>query len=103
MGLRERLLEIKERQKKSIPSRVFFNHFFAITYCISCNDDRFKLKKIPFYNKIKIKTIEWSERVSTGSSVCVCESLNVSVCAVCENGYLISAITHTDCEGMQYI
>lgn len=60
MGLRERLLELKERQAKSIPSRVFFNHFFAITYCISYNEDKFKLKKIPYYNGIKIKNPDFN-------------------------------------------
>lgn len=55
MGFTEILLEKRERQAKSIPSRVFFNHFFAITYFISCNEDRFKLKKIPYYNGIKIR------------------------------------------------
>ena len=60
MELRERLLEIREREAKSIPSKVFFNHFFAITYCISCNDDRFKLKRIPYYNGIKIKNPDFN-------------------------------------------
>jgi hypothetical protein len=54
MGLRERIMEFKAKQAKSIPSKVFFNHFFAIMYCISCDDDRFELKKIQYYNKLKI-------------------------------------------------
>lgn len=58
--LREILLQRRAEAAKSIPSKVFFNHFFAITYCILCNDDRFKLKKIPFYNKIKIKNPDFN-------------------------------------------
>lgn len=58
--LREILLARRLREAKSIPSKVFFNHFFAITYCISCNDDRYKLKKTPFYNGIKIKNPEFN-------------------------------------------
>ncbi|MDO6436082.1 hypothetical protein Q4534_01630 [Cyclobacterium sp. 1_MG-2023] len=41
--------------KKAIPSRVFFNHFSAINYHIFNNSDRYDLKKIAFYNQIKIK------------------------------------------------
>jgi hypothetical protein len=55
MGLREILLTLREKQAKSIPSKVFFNHFFAIMYCISCDDDRYNLKKIKYYNELKIK------------------------------------------------
>ncbi|WP_405201440.1 hypothetical protein [Dokdonia sp. LLG6352-1] len=62
MGLtvsRERILKMRAEQAKSIPSKVFFNHFFSIVYCINCNDDRFKLKKIQYYNDIKIKNTEF--------------------------------------------
>lgn len=55
MGLFERLKKQKEQEKKSIPSKVFFNHFKSIIYFISCCDDRFNLKKVDFYNSIKIK------------------------------------------------
>lgn len=55
MRLRERFLEMRAKEAKSIPSKVFFNHFFSIIYCINCNDERFKLKKVPYYNDIKIK------------------------------------------------
>ncbi len=53
--VREKSLKLRYEQDKSIPSRVFFNHFFSISYCIECNDDKYNLKKIPFYNRIKIK------------------------------------------------
>jgi len=59
MESRERYLESREQQARSIPSRVFFNHFFAIIYCISCNEDRFKLNKVNFYNAIKVKNPEF--------------------------------------------
>lgn len=55
IGIRERLSKMREVQAKSIPSKVFFNHFFSIIYCINCDNERFQLKKIPYYNKIKIK------------------------------------------------
>lgn len=55
LGLKERLLEIRAKRAKSIPSKVFFNHFFSIIYCINSNDERFELKKISYYNSIKIK------------------------------------------------
>lgn len=41
-------------QSKSIPSKVFFNHFFAIKYCIDFDEDKYDLKNIPYYNKIKV-------------------------------------------------
>lgn len=49
------VLKMRAEQVKSIPSKVFFNHFFSIVYCLNCNDEKFELKKIPYYNKIKIK------------------------------------------------
>jgi hypothetical protein len=54
-GSRESILKLRAEQAKSIPSRVFFNHFFSIIYCIDCNEEKYDLKKIPFYNGIKIK------------------------------------------------
>lgn len=45
----------EEKNRKAIPSKVFFNHFHAINYRIINDDARFELKKIDFYNKIKIK------------------------------------------------
>lgn len=58
--LREIILAQRLRESKSIPSKVFFNHFFAITYCITHNGDKYKLKKIPFYNGIKIKNPDFN-------------------------------------------
>lgn len=59
MRLREIFLKSKEEDKKSIPSKVFFNHFFAINYFISFDEEKFKLKRIPFYNSIKIKNTDF--------------------------------------------
>lgn len=39
----------------SIPSKVFFNHFFAIMYFIECDENKFLLNKNQFFNSIKIK------------------------------------------------
>lgn len=55
MGLIQRLLDQQELRRKAIPSQVFFNHFFAVSYHISCIEDRFELKKNQFYNSLKIK------------------------------------------------
>ena len=57
--LREIFLQRKAEEAKSIPSKVFFNHFFAILYCISCNEDRYKLKKVPYYNGLKIQNSDF--------------------------------------------
>ncbi|KOY52419.1 hypothetical protein I602_1979 [Polaribacter dokdonensis DSW-5] len=51
----EMFLKTRAEQAKSIPSKVFFNHFFSIIYCLNCNSEKFELKKIPYYNDIKIK------------------------------------------------
>ena len=45
----------KERDKKAIPSRVYFNHFNAINYYLQSNSEKYNLKKVHFYNNIKIK------------------------------------------------
>ncbi|SEE45148.1 hypothetical protein [Polaribacter dokdonensis] len=54
-GIMEMFLKTRAEQAKSIPSKVFFNHFFSIIYCLNCNSEKFELKKIPYYNDIKIK------------------------------------------------
>lgn len=59
MEFRQRLIELKEKQTKSIPSKVFFNHFFAIIYCISSNNDKYDLKKIQYYNELRIKNLNF--------------------------------------------
>jgi hypothetical protein len=58
MGLFDRLKRQKEQEQKSIPSKVFFNHFHSITYFISCCDEKYELKKIDYYNNIKTKNKE---------------------------------------------
>ncbi|MEK6616561.1 MAG: hypothetical protein AABZ32_10705 [Bacteroidota bacterium] len=45
----------EERAKKAIPSRVFFNHFFAINYHIESALDRYDLKKAPYYCGLKLQ------------------------------------------------
>lgn len=45
--------ELEEIRKKAIPSQVFFNHFFAISYNIDCDIEKFKLTKIDYYNRLK--------------------------------------------------
>ncbi len=47
--------EQAEKDRKAIPSKVFFNHFYAIYYFISSNSERFNLRKLQFYNNIKLK------------------------------------------------
>ena len=54
IGFKEKTLKLKAEQAKSIPSKVFFNHFFSIIYCIDFNEEKYDLKKIPFYNGIKV-------------------------------------------------
>jgi hypothetical protein len=49
------LTKFSDDEKKAIPSKVFFNHFYAIYYNIINNEDRFLLKKNPFFNELKIK------------------------------------------------
>lgn len=55
MGLAEILIERSEMAKKAIPSKVFFNHFFAVNYNIQADTDRYKLKNIPFFNSLKLQ------------------------------------------------
>lgn len=55
MDLPEILIERSEKAKKAIPSKVFFNHFFAINYNIQADSERYKLKKIPYFNNLKLQ------------------------------------------------
>lgn len=55
MELPDRLKKIRDKQKEGIPSKVFFNHFFAVHYHIQSEDSRFNLKKIPFYNSLQLR------------------------------------------------
>jgi hypothetical protein len=45
----------EEINRKAIPSQVFFNHFFAISYNIDFDAEKFKLSKIEYYNKLRSK------------------------------------------------
>jgi hypothetical protein len=47
--------EQAEKDRKAIPSKVFFNHFHAINFLIENDTDRFNLKKNSYFNNIKIK------------------------------------------------
>ncbi|WP_422005279.1 hypothetical protein [Roseivirga pacifica] len=56
--MQARLAALKERQekaKKAIPSRVIYNHFFAINYHIQATNGLYELKKLKYYNEIKVK------------------------------------------------
>jgi hypothetical protein len=55
MGLNENLREQREKQKKAIPSKVFYNHFFALNYHIISDSNKYNLKTIPFYNSLKLR------------------------------------------------
>jgi hypothetical protein len=41
--------------EKTIPSRVFFNHFWAISEHLKADPSRFKLKEVEYFNKLKSK------------------------------------------------
>lgn len=41
--------------QKTIPSRVFFNHFWAISEHLNADPKRFKLKQVQYFNKLKAK------------------------------------------------
>lgn len=41
-------------EDKAIPSKVFFNHFNAINLHLTEDNSKFQLKKIDYYNKLKI-------------------------------------------------
>jgi hypothetical protein len=55
IDLEKMFREQAEKDRKAIPSKVFFNHFNAINFLIENDSDLFNLKKISFYNSIKIK------------------------------------------------
>ncbi len=54
MLLTERRKIEDERFKKAIPSKVFYNHFFAINYHLMYDDQKYNLKKIDYYNRLKV-------------------------------------------------
>jgi hypothetical protein len=43
-----------EKDKKAIPSKVFFNHFYAIYFHLKSTQNKFQLKSLDYYNKLKI-------------------------------------------------
>lgn len=47
--------ENKIKERKAIPSKVFFNHFFAINYNIEANSERYNIKLLNYYNNLKIR------------------------------------------------
>jgi hypothetical protein len=53
--LMERSRKDQENFKKSIPAKVFFNHFDAASLKISNNEEKYFLKNKAFYNTLKIK------------------------------------------------
>lgn len=44
-----------EQFQQSIPSRVFFNHFFAVQYHILSDTQRFALRSIDYFNQLKVQ------------------------------------------------
>lgn len=46
---------IDEQFKKSIPSRVFFNHFFALQYHVLSDGERFNLRQLDYFNKLSLR------------------------------------------------
>lgn len=59
MGLIQTFTERQEQRKKAIPSQVFLNHFFAVSYHISCIEDRFDLSKLQYFNNLKLKNLNF--------------------------------------------
>jgi hypothetical protein len=55
MALTQTLQEILDQQKKAIPSQVFFNHFFAISFHICYTANGFDLSKTQYYNSLRLK------------------------------------------------
>lgn len=47
--------EEEEKRKKAIPSKVFFNHFYAISHHIESIGNRYELNKIPYFNELRCK------------------------------------------------
>ncbi len=60
MNLLESIRQSEERRKKAIPSQVFYNHFFALSYQIDSCMDKYQLKKINYYNNLKLNNPEFN-------------------------------------------
>jgi hypothetical protein len=59
----EEILEYQKKQeeffKKSIPAKVFFNHFEAANTFITHDDSKIDLRKIQFYNTLRLRNKEF--------------------------------------------
>lgn len=44
---------LSELDKKTIPSKVFYNHFFAISDHIKYTEGKYKLKRIDFSKEVR--------------------------------------------------
>lgn len=53
------LNQFSEAEKKAIPSKVFFNHFYAIYYHLVSQEDRYNLKAVNYFNILKIRNDEF--------------------------------------------
>ena len=49
----ETFIEMEEKRRKAIPSQVFYNHFFSIFFHVNNQNERFDLKKVPYFNNLK--------------------------------------------------
>lgn len=58
--LQQKINEQDEKRKKAIPSRVFFNHFFAVNFHIQSNTEKYILKKVPYFNSLKCQNINFN-------------------------------------------
>lgn len=55
MALLDTLERLEEKRQKAIPSKVFFNHFYAVNLHFQSNIDKYNLNKIPFFNSLTLK------------------------------------------------
>ncbi|RUA34267.1 MAG: hypothetical protein DSY77_05965 [Bacteroidetes bacterium] len=49
------LNQFLKQNKLSIPAKVFYNHFYAALFYIKNDIERLDLKKIPYFNKLRIR------------------------------------------------
>jgi hypothetical protein len=59
------LIEHREKLKEAVPSKVLFNHIFAINYNIQADSERYKLKNIPYFNSLKLLNISCNNEYLT--------------------------------------
>lgn len=60
MDLIKMFTDAEEDRKKGIPSKVFFNHFYAIFLHISSDDDKYNLKRIDYFNNLKLRNDDFN-------------------------------------------